>query len=113
MWKRNGIITSNATGPASIMQSDFMSGRPTDPNTGDIHGDFEVVVPEHNNLAHYKHTWDCSQNSWIWKREDHLPITVIKNSRISFLVCTIHSHYIQPKLLSFKASFNFCDLCLK
>jgi len=45
-WVRGQVITHSATGPGCIIQSDFRSGQ---------HGNFEVVVPEGNNLVHYFH----------------------------------------------------------
>jgi Domain of unknown function (DUF4185) len=45
-WVRGQVITSQATGPGCIMQSDFGS---------DQHKNFEVVVPEGYNLVHYFH----------------------------------------------------------
>jgi hypothetical protein len=55
-WKRGQIISTSATGPGSIIQSDF----------GSKHGNFEVVVLEGNNLAHWWH--DNSDVSLPWKR---------------------------------------------
>ena len=44
-WQHGQVITSHATGPASIIQSDFRGE----------HGNFEVVVREGNDLVHYWH----------------------------------------------------------
>src|SRR5262249_42952515 len=43
-WRRAQTISSQATGPGCIIQSDFRSGE---------HGNFEVVVLEGNELVHY------------------------------------------------------------
>src|SRR6266581_566652 len=43
-WQRGQLISANATGSGCIIQSDFGSGD---------HGNFEVVVPEGNDLVHY------------------------------------------------------------
>jgi hypothetical protein len=56
-WQRTQIISSAATGPASIIQSDFISGG---------HRNFEVVVLEGANLVHYFH--DNANVSTPWKR---------------------------------------------
>jgi Domain of unknown function (DUF4185) len=56
-WVRGQIISSQATGPGCGVQSDFHSGG---------HGNFEVVVPEGNNLVHY---WrDNSDVASPWRR---------------------------------------------
>lgn len=54
-WRRAQIISTNATGPATIIQSDFRSGN---------HGNFEVVVLEGNNLVHYFHENDDVNKPW-------------------------------------------------
>jgi len=56
-WVRGQVITSQATGPGCIIQSDFHSGD---------HGNFEVVVPEGNNLVHYFH--DNGDVASPWRR---------------------------------------------
>ena len=56
-WHQGGIISANATGPGTIIQSDFKSGD---------HGDLEVVVPEGRTLVHYYH--DSSDVNSPWKR---------------------------------------------
>ncbi len=43
-WVRGPVITTKATGPGSLIQSDFVSQG---------HGNLEVVVPEGNRLVHY------------------------------------------------------------
>src|SRR4051812_3973310 len=45
-WVRGQVITSRATGPGCIIQSDFGGGS---------HKNFEVVVLEGANLVHYFH----------------------------------------------------------
>jgi hypothetical protein len=56
-WQRGQTISSLATGPGCIIQSNFHSGK---------HGSFEVVVPEGRNLAHWWH--DNADVSLPWKR---------------------------------------------
>ena len=56
-WKRGQTISTRATGSASIVQSTFKSG---------THGNFEVVVPEGNQLVHYFH--DNSDVNLPWRR---------------------------------------------
>ncbi len=56
-WGRGQIISTQATGPGSIIQSNFRSGD---------HGNFEVVVLEGNNLVHYWH--DNSDVNKPWGR---------------------------------------------
>ena len=51
------MITRDATGPASIIQSDFGGGD---------HGNFEVVALEGNELVHYFH--DNSDVNLLWAR---------------------------------------------
>jgi len=43
-WQRGAVITSRATGPGTLLQSSYYTGP---------HGNFEVVVPEGNELVHY------------------------------------------------------------
>src|SRR5438067_847925 len=45
-WQRGEVITNRATGPGCIIQGDFRSG---------ANDNFEVVVPEGNELVHYWH----------------------------------------------------------
>ncbi|MGA9154181.1 MAG: hypothetical protein WBZ36_26660 [Candidatus Nitrosopolaris sp.] len=54
-WQRGQVISTAATGPGSIIQSDFKSGK---------HGNFEVVVLEGNNLAHWWHDNSDVNNPW-------------------------------------------------
>ncbi|MBZ5657275.1 MAG: DUF4185 domain-containing protein [Acidobacteriia bacterium] len=56
-WRRGQIITSLATGPGRIIQSNFGSSE---------HGNFEVVVLEGTNLVHYFH--DNSDVNLPWQR---------------------------------------------
>jgi hypothetical protein len=56
-WQRGQTITTRATGPGCIIQSDFRS---------DNHGNFEVVVIEGNQLVHYWH--DNSDVNKPWQR---------------------------------------------
>jgi hypothetical protein len=56
-WERGQTISTNATGPGAIIQSDFGSGD---------HGNFEVVVLEGNDLVHYFH--DNSDVTLPWAR---------------------------------------------
>jgi hypothetical protein len=56
-WRRGQVITSNASSPASLIQSSFRSGR---------HGNFEVAVREGANLVHY---WrDNADVNTPWRR---------------------------------------------
>jgi hypothetical protein len=55
-WVRAQIITADATGPGAIIQSNF--GGPI--------GNFEVVVPEGNQLTHYFH--DNTKPTGPWTR---------------------------------------------
>jgi hypothetical protein len=54
-WRRAGLITSDATGAGCIIQSNM--GSP---------GNFEVVVPENNQLRHYWHD-NSNVTSW-WQK---------------------------------------------
>jgi hypothetical protein len=56
-WRRAQTISTRATGPGCIIQSDFRSAD---------HGNFEVVVLEGNELVHYFH--DNSDVSLPWRR---------------------------------------------
>jgi hypothetical protein len=56
-WQRGQTVSTGATGPGCIIQSDFVSGG---------HGNFEVVVLEGNELVHYFH--DNSDVSLPWTR---------------------------------------------
>src|SRR5262249_55034702 len=58
-WHRGETITTAATGPGCIIQSDFRS-------PGSNHGNFEVVVPEGNTLVHYFH--DNADPTLPWQR---------------------------------------------
>lgn len=55
-WQRGQTISTQATGPGCILQSDFMAGG---------HGNFEVVVQEGANLVHYFHINDNVGNPWL------------------------------------------------
>jgi hypothetical protein len=67
VWKPGPIISSKATGPACIIQSDFTSGP-----AGNVHRNFEAVVLEGNNLVHYFQEYDATANNGrgdrVWKR---------------------------------------------
>ena len=54
-WQRGQIISSHATSPGSIIQSDFTAGG---------HGNFEVVVREGAALVHYFHENDNVNKPW-------------------------------------------------
>src|SRR5260370_1209019 len=56
-WRRAQTITTRASGPGSIIQSDFGGGD---------HKNFEVVVLEGNELVHYFH--DNSDVNLPWRR---------------------------------------------
>lgn len=55
-WVRGQVISADATGPGTILQSNF----------GGAIGNFEVVVPEGTKLTHYYHD-NTSANS-VWQR---------------------------------------------
>jgi len=54
-WQRGQVISTNSSGAATIIQSDFRSGG---------HGNFEVVVLEGTNLVHYFHENDNVNKPW-------------------------------------------------
>jgi hypothetical protein len=56
-WRRGQVISAQATGPGSLIQSDFGTGP---------HGNFEVAVLEGNQLVHYWH--DSSNQNLPWQR---------------------------------------------
>jgi hypothetical protein len=56
-WHRGQVISSAATGPGSIVQSDFLSAG---------HGNLEVVVQEGSQVVHYWH--DSGQPNSRWQR---------------------------------------------
>lgn len=58
-WNRSSVVTSHATGPGCIIQSDFVS---TDDK--DKHRNFEVVVLEGSNLVHYWGAFIGGQLNW-------------------------------------------------
>ncbi|XUW93573.1 hypothetical protein OH764_36030 (plasmid) [Burkholderia sp. M6-3] len=60
VWNRAGVITSSATGPGCIIQSSFGAGDGDD----DDHGNFEVVVLEGTELAHYSKDNSDVNNAW-------------------------------------------------
>ena len=74
-WRSGQIISTNATGPASIIQTSFKSRD---------HGNFEVVVQEGSQIAHYFH--DNSDVSLPWRRGQTIstratgPATIIQSS---------------------------------
>jgi hypothetical protein len=55
-WLRAQVITTDATGPGCIIQSDY----PKDA----VHGNFEVVVLEGKRLVHYWHDNSDVENLW-------------------------------------------------
>lgn len=74
---RVDVVTDQATGPASFIQSTF-KGTPTSP------GNFELVVPEGSNLVHY---WrDNSATPPLWHRSAVIttnatgPATIIQSN---------------------------------
>jgi len=58
-WQRGEVVTSRATGPGCLIQGDFRSG---------ANDNFEVAVPEGNQLVHYWH--DNSDMSSSWQRSE-------------------------------------------
>jgi hypothetical protein len=79
-------ITSKASGPASLIQSDFYSGT----SSQDFHGDFDLVVQENNSsLVHYRYEWDSDTNTRMWKRKGY-PIT----SKAAGPGCIIQSSFL-------------------
>jgi hypothetical protein len=56
-WQRGAVITTQATGPGSLIRSDLGAGS---------HGNFEAVAPEGSNLVHYWH--DNSVPNQPWQR---------------------------------------------
>jgi hypothetical protein len=58
LWQVGETISTKATGPGCIIQSDFKSRD----RYGVEHGNFELVVPEGNRLVWYQRRWDKS--SW-------------------------------------------------
>jgi hypothetical protein len=70
------IITSSATGPGSLIQSDYSSGG---------HGRFEVVVLEGANLVHY---WHDSNPNTAWQRAE------VVTTHAASPGCIIQSDYL-------------------
>jgi hypothetical protein len=64
-WQRGQNISTQATGPGDIIQSDFKSGG---------HGNFEVVVPEEQALVHYFH--DNPDVNKPWQRGQTISTSV-------------------------------------
>ena len=64
-WRQGQTISNRATGPGSIIQSDFRSG-------GD-HSNFEVVVLEGTDLVHYWH--NNSDVNLPWQRAQTISTT--------------------------------------
>ena len=56
-WQRGQVIATGVTGPGAIIQSNFGSGS---------HGNFEVVVPQGQNLVHFFH--DNSDVNLPWRQ---------------------------------------------
>jgi len=54
-WNRTTVITSNATGPGTLIQSSY--GTPNKP------GNFEVIVPEGDHYVHYYRD-NSASGSW-------------------------------------------------
>ena len=101
-WDFVGIISTNATGPGCIIQSDFKEN-PRLPNHN-----FEVVVPEGNNLVHYWHDNIDIKNSWNRAPEmittsasgpgciiksDFININIDNNNRRSYPSCQLSSNF--------------------
>jgi hypothetical protein len=72
-WRRGQTISTRATGPASVIQSSFKSRD---------HGNFEVVVPEGNEIVHYFH--DNSDVNLPWRRAPQVfaAATVARSEKI-------------------------------
>ena len=75
-WQRGQTITTDATGPGCIIQSDFRGGD---------HGNFEVVVPQGDQLVHYFH--DNSNVNRPWQRGQTV------TARIGGPACIIQSDF--------------------
>jgi Domain of unknown function (DUF4185) len=56
-WRRGALISGAATGPGCICQRRMV---------GDVHGNFEVLVPEAGGIAHY--WWDNAASEPAWKQ---------------------------------------------
>lgn len=54
-WSRGPIVSTQATGPGCIIQSDYLSGS---------HGNFEAVVQEGSNLVHFFKINTSSDTPW-------------------------------------------------
>lgn len=61
VWRRGQVVSSQATGPGCLIQSDFRFGSAEQ-------GNFEVVVLEGTNLVHYWH--DNSKAGSSWQRSE-------------------------------------------
>ncbi len=77
-WRKGEVISTRATAPGCLLQSDFMSGG---------HGNLEAVIPEAGGaLVHYWH--DSGHVSSAWNR------TGVVTSGVTGGVCFITSDYL-------------------
>ena len=77
-WHREAVVSSAATGPASLIQSSFRAD-PTKP------GNFEALVLEGSNLVHYAR--DNSNPAHPWTRG------AVVNSTATSPACFIESSF--------------------
>ena len=77
-WMRTVVVSSAATGPASLIQSTFGAG-PNQP------GNFEALVQEGNNIVHYYR--DNSASGFPWMR------TAVVSSATTGPACLIQSTF--------------------
>jgi len=81
-WHPTVVITNKATGPGSIIQSTYKG-------SGSSHGNFEVVVPEGNDLVHY---WrDNAASGFPWNR------TVVISNKVTGPASLIQSSYLSTE----------------